>query len=188
MTVMVTPANRTDRDAARDLLTQLRQGHPQLTCAWADSAYSGALVGWANDALNLTLIIVIRPTGQGFIVVPHRWVTERTLSWIMRARRNVRDYECLPAHSEAHITWAAITLMTRRLTRKRPQRSSIIRAMTCCDERACRAFLRPDLHRVDQAWGLPRGSAQVTIPAPMVLSPGPTAATADQRSPFKGRH
>jgi hypothetical protein len=36
----------------------------------------------------------------------------------MRARRNARDYERLRQHSEAHITWAAITLMTRRLTRK----------------------------------------------------------------------
>jgi transposase len=79
-------------------------------------------VGWAADTLDITLVIVARPTGQGFIVVPRRWVIERTLSWIMRARRNVRDYERLPAHSEAHITWAAITLMTRRLSRARTAR------------------------------------------------------------------
>jgi hypothetical protein len=45
------------------------------------------------------------------------WVVERSLSWLMRARRNARDYERLPEHSEAHITWANITLMTRRITR-----------------------------------------------------------------------
>ncbi|GHC59551.1 hypothetical protein GCM10010507_40520 [Streptomyces cinnamoneus] len=38
-------------------------------------------------------------------------------AWIMQARRHARDYERLPQHSEALITWAAITLMTRRLTR-----------------------------------------------------------------------
>lgn len=48
---------------------------------------------------------------------------ERTLGWIMKARRNVRDYERLPQHSEAHLTWALITLMTRRITRKGPHPS-----------------------------------------------------------------
>ncbi len=38
----------------------------------------------------------------------------------MNARRNARDYERLPQHSEAHLNWALITLMTRRLTRGKP--------------------------------------------------------------------
>ncbi|WP_433136331.1 hypothetical protein ACQPZ8_29400 [Actinomadura nitritigenes] len=53
----------------------------------------------------------------GFVVVPRRRVVERTLSWLVRGRRNVRDHERLPQHSAAHLTWAAITLMTRALTR-----------------------------------------------------------------------
>lgn len=58
--------------------------------------------------------IVNRPPGQsGFVVLARRWIVERTLSGVMRAHRNCRDYERLPAHSEAHITWAAITLMSR---------------------------------------------------------------------------
>lgn len=118
VTVKVTPANITDRDAARDLLPPLLTAHPQITQMWADSAYSGQLVEWADQACDLTLRIVNRPPGQpGFIVLPRRWIVERTLSWIMRARRNARDYERLASHSEAHITWAAITLMTRRLAR-----------------------------------------------------------------------
>ncbi|MFB8062629.1 hypothetical protein ACFC6U_41545 [Kitasatospora purpeofusca] len=43
---------------------------------------------------------------------------ERSLGWFMRARRNCRDYERLPTHAEAHLTWSAITLMLRRLTRQ----------------------------------------------------------------------
>jgi hypothetical protein len=46
---------------------------------------------------------------------------ERTIGWCMNARRNARDYERLPQHSEAHLNWALITMMTRRLTRKSPR-------------------------------------------------------------------
>jgi transposase len=82
--VMVTSAERTDRDAARELLARLRLAHPELTCAWADRAYAGTLVAWAGSFLNLTLMIVSRPAGaSGFVVVPRRWVVERTFSWIV---------------------------------------------------------------------------------------------------------
>ncbi|MFD5919648.1 hypothetical protein ACFVYP_39300 [Kitasatospora sp. NPDC058201] len=43
---------------------------------------------------------------------------ERTLSWLIRARSNVRDHERLPEHSEAHLNRAAVALMTRRLARR----------------------------------------------------------------------
>lgn len=121
VTVLVTPADISDRDAARVLLWRLRAVHPQLTLVWGDGAYSGSLIDWARKYLSLTVKTVKRPPGQvGFKVLPRRWVVERTLSWLTRARRNVRDYERLPEHSEAHLNWAAITLMTRRLARQRP--------------------------------------------------------------------
>jgi len=44
-------------------------------------------------------------------------VVEQAISWFLRARRNARDYERLPQHSEAHLAWTSITLMARRLTR-----------------------------------------------------------------------
>lgn len=50
-------------------------------------------------------------------MLPGRWVVERTLAWITSYRRCARDYERLPAHHEAMIYWAMITLMTRRLAR-----------------------------------------------------------------------
>jgi transposase len=87
--VMVTSAECTDRDAARELLARLRLTHPELACAWADRAYAGTLVSWADSFLNLTLMIVSRPAGaSGFVVVPRRWVVERTLSWRGLNRRN----------------------------------------------------------------------------------------------------
>jgi transposase len=116
--VMVTPASLHDGPTARDMLFRLRLTHPEITVAWADSAYAGQLVGWSRSFLHLTLKTVPRPRKQsGFVVLPKRWIVERSISWIMRARRNARDYERLPQHSEAHITWTVITLMTRRLTR-----------------------------------------------------------------------
>lgn len=68
--------------------------------------------------LNLTLKTVSRPKNvTGFVVLPRRWVVERSLAWIMHGRRHARDYERLIQHSESLMTWAAITLMTRRITR-----------------------------------------------------------------------
>jgi transposase len=55
----------------------------------------------------------------GFQVQPRRWVVERTLSWISRCRRTVRDYERLPAHHAAMVQWAMIIIMSRRLAGRR---------------------------------------------------------------------
>ncbi len=119
--VLVTRADLQDRDAAKEVLFRLRLRlmHPEIAIVWADSGYAGQLVDWAKKYLDLTLKTVSRPKdAEGFVVLPRRWVVERSLSWLTRARRNVRDYERLPQHSEAHLTWAAVTLMTRLLTRE----------------------------------------------------------------------
>ena len=86
--------------------------------AWADGGYAGKLLPWAATWLKLTVEIVKRPDDlHTFAVLPRRWVVERTLAWITSYRRCARDYERLPAHHEATIYWAMITLMTRRLAR-----------------------------------------------------------------------
>ncbi len=112
------------RATARDVFWRLRLTQPQITQVWADRGYAGELVDWARERLWLTLRIVSRPEGaKGFVVLPRRWKVERTIGWCMNARRNARDYERLPQHSEAHLNWALITVMTRRLTRKSPRTS-----------------------------------------------------------------
>jgi transposase len=119
--VLVAGAELQDYDAARDVLFRLKLTHPELVQVWADSGYAkNGLVEWADRALGLTLRISRRPPGAaGFVVVPKRWVVERTLSWLMQARRNSRDFERLPQHSEAHITWALIRAMAKRLAAER---------------------------------------------------------------------
>ncbi|MEV4974688.1 IS5 family transposase [Streptomyces scopuliridis] len=120
LVVAVTAANIGDRDAATGLLTRLRRLHRDITLVWADGGYTGGLVGWCRDKLALTLEIVKRTDDMtGFVVLPRRWVAERTFAWLMNSRRLARDYETLPASSEAMIRWSMVTRMGRRLARPR---------------------------------------------------------------------
>lgn len=118
LVVAVTAANVGDREAAVPLLEGVRGAHRSLRMVWADGGYTGMLVDWAREKLHLTLEIVKRSDEPRFVVLPRRWVVERTLSWLMRSRRLVRDYETLPATSQSMILWSMTMLMSRRLARR----------------------------------------------------------------------
>ncbi|AGP59150.1 hypothetical protein M271_38805 [Streptomyces rapamycinicus NRRL 5491] len=118
--VVVTAASIGDRDAAVGLLARLRRLHRDITLVWADGGYTGSLVDWAREKLALTLQIVKRSDDtRGFVVLPRRWVAERTFAWLMNSRRLARDYERRPENSEAMIQWSMVTRMSRRLARPR---------------------------------------------------------------------
>ncbi|MEU9175244.1 IS5 family transposase [Streptomyces sp. NPDC048420] len=121
LAVAVTAAS-VDRDAAVPLLERLRKTYFSVRLVWADGGYAGRLVDWAAGKLQLTLDIVKRTDDTtGFVVLPRRWVVERTLSWLMRSRRLARDYERLPAMHEAMVLWSMTMLMSGRLAgRRRP--------------------------------------------------------------------
>jgi transposase len=119
LTVVVTAASVQDRDGAYRLLALLRERFSTITLVWADGGYAGRLVSWAHTVLALTLTIVKRTDeATGFVVLPRRWVVERTFGWLLRYRRLVRDYERRPEHHEAMVLWATVTIMTRQLDRK----------------------------------------------------------------------
>jgi transposase len=103
--LLVTPADVQDRDAARILLTRLHAEHSEIVLVWADNGYGGEEFStWAQDTLGITIKVVPRPKdAKGFVLLPKRWVVERSNSWTMRARRNARDYERLMSHAEAHM-------------------------------------------------------------------------------------
>jgi transposase len=124
LVVLVTAASVQDRDAARPLLWRLRVKLRRIRLVWADAGYAGKLVVWAATALGLRVDIIRRRLAHAFEVLPRRWVVERTFAWISRHRRTVRDYERLPDHHRAMVTWAMTTVTTRRLARRhRPART-----------------------------------------------------------------
>jgi transposase len=117
--VLVTAASVQDRDGARPLLEQLAATFGRVRLVWADGGYAGKLVEWARIGLRLVVQIVKRSdTAIGFVVLPRRWVVERTLAWITRHRRCARDYERLPAHHETMVRWTMIRITSRRLAKR----------------------------------------------------------------------
>jgi transposase len=68
------------------------------------------------DVCHWLVQVVLRPKERrGFVLLPKRWVVERTFGWLMNCRRLTRDYEKLPATSETLIYLAMIRIMVRRL-------------------------------------------------------------------------
>jgi putative transposase len=124
LTVVVTAASVQERDGAIRLLDILRSKFSRLRLIWADQAYTGALSAWLWSLRRwrkVRLEIVKRPEGTtGFLLLPTRWIVERTFAWLGRYRRLSKDYEYLTQTSEAMIRVAMIHLMVRRLARLVP--------------------------------------------------------------------
>lgn len=116
--VLVTAASVQDRDGAKPLLELLAATCRRVRHVWADGGYAGKLVGWTRERCRVVLEIVKRSDDtKGFVVLPRRWVVERTLAWIAGHRRCVRDYERLPGHHEGMVRWSMIRVLSRRLTK-----------------------------------------------------------------------
>ena len=86
---------------------------------FADGGYAGSLVDWFHETVRWTLSIVKRPPQTtGFVILPKRWIVERTFAWLGQYRRQSRDYEELPETSEAMIYISLVRLQTRRAARR----------------------------------------------------------------------
>jgi putative transposase len=116
--VAVHAADVQDRDGAKLVLATLAGRFPRLRLIWADGGYAGKLLAWALATLGVAIEVVAKPAGTtGFAVLPKRWIVERPFAWLGRSRRLSKDYEALPATSEARIRIAMIHLMLKRLAR-----------------------------------------------------------------------
>ena len=92
LAVAVHPADLQDRDGARLVLQRLLGRFPRLQVIWADGAYGGKLMEWAQTVGGWTLELVGRPAQQRtFQVLPRRWVVERTFGWLNLQRRLSKD-------------------------------------------------------------------------------------------------
>jgi len=115
-------ANRivTERSSCyRSYSIATRDRYTRLRLIWADGGYAGALIEWVRAIRTrnrLQLQIVKRSdSSKEFVVLPRRWVVERTFAWLGFHRRLSKDYEALPATSQAMIYIAMIRLMLARL-------------------------------------------------------------------------
>lgn len=118
--VVVTAANVSDPQGAKLLFARLQQGSQRITrllLLWVDGTYGGKdLMKWTMDTYGWILETIKRSdSAKGFVLLPKRWVVERTWGWLNWCRRLSKDYEVLPETSETWIYIAMIRIMVRRL-------------------------------------------------------------------------
>jgi transposase len=118
---VVTAASVQDRDGAMSRLDVLRHRFSRLRVIWADQASAGDLIAWVWERRpwrHVRVAIVKRPDGtKGFLLLPTRWIVERTFAWRGRDRRLSKDDEYFTHTSDTVIRVAMIHLMVRRLAR-----------------------------------------------------------------------
>lgn len=117
--ILVHAADIQDRDGAVDVLRAIRHRFPWLRHVFADGGYAGDKL---RDALanigNWTIEVIKRSdTARGFVLLPRRWVVERTFAWLGRCRRLAKDWEKSIASSTAWALIASIRMLTRRTAR-----------------------------------------------------------------------
>lgn len=115
---LVHPADIQDRDGGILLLATLSNKFPCLAKLFADGAYAGPLFHEALAKLlpHLQTEIIKRgDQAKGFVVLPKRWIVERTIAWLNRCRRLAKDFENLTQHALAFVQLASIRLMLRKL-------------------------------------------------------------------------
>ena len=115
---IVTAADVQDRDGGRALLATLFHLFPFLRKLFADSAYEGPIFHGAVAGIlpHLEIEIVKRSDrAKGFVVLPKRWIVERTIAWLNRCRRLAKDWENLNRNALAFLKLASIRLMLRKL-------------------------------------------------------------------------
>jgi putative transposase len=118
LAVVVTAASADDGAAATKPLGKVTaEAFPRLRRVWADQKYHNhGLIAWVSTNARYEVEVVRRPAGaKGFVVLPKRWVVERTFAWLKRCRRLTADREKSVRSSEAMIRLAMIRLMLHRL-------------------------------------------------------------------------
>jgi len=117
---IVTSADVQDRDGGAWLLSTLFGLYPFLTKLYADGGYQGpAFRAAARATLQSVEVEIVKRSDQvkGFVILPKRWVVERTLAWLGRCRRLAKDWEALNRKARAFLMVASIRIMLRRLCR-----------------------------------------------------------------------
>jgi transposase len=98
LTLLVTPANEQERDQVAQLTEQIQQVTGEsVQVAFVDQGYTGDDAAQAAAEYGIELVVVKLPAAKrGFVLLPKRWVVERSFAWAARFRRLARDHERLP--------------------------------------------------------------------------------------------
>ena len=111
--VKVHSAGIQDRDGAKLLLNHTRNTLDSIQKIFADGGYAGKLIAWVQKKFGITLEIVKRTELHTFVVLPIRWIIERTNAWVSKARRLAKDYEKKTLNQESMIYVRMIQLMLK---------------------------------------------------------------------------
>jgi transposase len=108
-----------DRDGAPMILKDVRYSFPWLRHVFADGGYAGSKLKQALTKIgNWTIEIIKRSDrAKGFVILPRRWVVERTFAWLNRNRRLTKDFEHTIASAAAWLFMASVQLIARRIAK-----------------------------------------------------------------------
>ena len=117
MQAIVHAADLPDRDDGVLLMGALFGLYPFLLKLYADGGYQGRQFqrGLRTVCRQVNVEIVKRTELHKFVVLPKRWIVERTIGWLNRCRRLAKDWECLNDNALAFLRWASVRLMVRKL-------------------------------------------------------------------------
>jgi len=115
----IQPASVQDRDGLLPILKEARRLFVFIKKILADGGYQGQATATAVAALGQWELEIVKRSDQakGFVVLPMRWIVERTFGWFGRCRRLAKHFECLTKTALAFLRLAMIRLMMRRLAR-----------------------------------------------------------------------
>jgi transposase len=116
LALRVTPANEQERDQVEQLAKKVQEVTGEsVEIAYVDQGYTGEKAAEAAATHGIRLEVVKLPGARkGFVLLPRRWVVERSFAWTGRFRRLARDYERLPQILEGlHILAFAILMLKR---------------------------------------------------------------------------
>lgn len=116
LALLVTPANEQDRAQVAELAEQVQEVTGEMVeVAFVDQGYTGEQANAAAQAEGIQLEVIKLPAAKrGFVLLPRRWVVERSFAWVARFRRLVRDYERLPETlAGMHFLSFAVLLLSR---------------------------------------------------------------------------
>jgi len=114
---LVHTAGIQDRDGGRYLVSKAKTNGATFHKGYTDGGYAGKFLEFAKHTWNVDFEVVKRNELHKFVVLPKRWIVERTNAWIIRYRRLAKDFERFAATVRNWIFWAMTRLMLRRLAK-----------------------------------------------------------------------